>query len=110
MTAIHQSSSFATMERRDPERERVFAVFRRWGFLQANLDPLGQNLKPLPFTELDELQGPIADEARRYYCGTIGAEFTYITDPEQRRWISERMESEAPAVDRERGLSMLLRS
>src|SRR5512133_532307 len=110
MTAIHQSSSLATVEDRTPEQERVFDVFRRWGYLQANLDPLGQNLKPLPFAELDELTGPVADEARRLYCGTIGAEFSYITDPEQRRWIIERMESEAPPVNRERGLSMLLRS
>ncbi len=98
------------MEGRTPEQERVFDVFRRWGYLQANLDPLGQNLKPLPFPELDELQGPVAAEARRYYCGTIGVEFSYITDPEQRSWIAERMESEAPAVDRERILSLLLRS
>jgi 2-oxoglutarate dehydrogenase E1 component len=110
MTAVHQSSSLATLEGRTPEQERVFEVFRRWGFLQANLDPLGQNLKPLPFAELDELTGPVADEARRIYCGTIGAEFTYITDPEQRRWISEHMESEAPRADRERILSLLLRS
>src|ERR1051325_9188700 len=108
MTAIHQSSSLATVEGRTPEQERIFDVFRRWGFLQANLDPLGQNLKPLPFAELDELKGPAADEARRFYCGTIGAEFTYITDPEQRRWIIERMESEAPATDRERVLALLL--
>jgi 2-oxoglutarate dehydrogenase E1 component len=110
MTAIHQSSPVAAVERRDSERERVFDVFRRWGYLQANLDPLGQNLKPLAFAELDELKGPVADEARRLYCGTIGAEFTYITDPEQRRWILSRMESEAPATNRERVLSMLLRS
>jgi 2-oxoglutarate dehydrogenase E1 component len=81
MTAIHQSSSLATVEGRTPEQERVFDVFRRWGYLQANLDPLGQNLKPLPFAELDKLTGATADEARRVYCGTVGAEFSYITDP-----------------------------
>lgn len=110
MTAIHQSSSVATLDRRDPEQERVFDVFRRWGFLQANLDPLGQMVKPLPYSELDELTGPAADEARRIYCGTIGAEFMYITDPEQRRWIIERMEAEAPATDHDRILSLLVRS
>ncbi|MGH9524625.1 MAG: thiamine pyrophosphate-dependent enzyme, partial [Terriglobales bacterium] len=110
MTAIHQSSSVATLERRNPEQERVFDVFRRWGYLQADLDPLGQHLHPLPFSDLDELTGPVADEARRIYCGTIGAEFMYITDPEQRRWIIERMESDPGAVDRERVLSLLLKS
>src|SRR5690242_15974289 len=110
MTAIHQSSSVATLDRRDPEQERIFDVFRRWGFLQAQLDPLGLNLKPLPYEELDELTGPVADEARRIYCGSIGAEFMYITDPEQRRWIAERLESDAAAPNSERILSMLLRS
>ena len=110
MTAIHHSSSLATVERRDPAQERIFDAFRRWGFLQASLDPLGQNLKPQAFAELDEPTGAAAEEARRIYCGSIGAEFMYITDPEQRRWIIERLESEAPATDRERILSMLLRS
>ncbi len=110
MTAIHQSSSIATLEGRDPEQERVFDVFRRWGYLQANLDPLGLNLKPLPYEDLDQLHGSAADEARRIYCGPIGAEFMHITDPEQRRWIAERLESEAPTPDRQRILSMLLRS
>jgi 2-oxoglutarate dehydrogenase E1 component len=110
MTAIHQSSSVATMERRNPEQERIFDVFRRWGYLQANLDPLGQMVQPLPYAELDELTGPDADEARRIYSGSIGAEFMYITDPEQRRWIIERLEAPAPAEDHERILSLLLRS
>ena len=34
------------------DRERVFDAFRRWGYLQANLDPLGQ-IKPQPQAELD---------------------------------------------------------
>ena len=110
MTAIHQSSSVATLERRDPEQERVFDLFRRWGYLQADLDPLGQHLNPLPFAELDEQTGPAAEEARRIYCGTIGAEFMYITDPEQRRWIIEQMESEPAPVDRERILSLLVKA
>lgn len=44
------------------------------------------------------------------YCGAIGAEFMYITDPEQRRWIIERMESEPSPVDRERILALLVKS
>ena len=30
-------------------REQVFDIFRRWGYLQAELDPLGQYLAPEPF-------------------------------------------------------------
>ncbi|MBZ5630100.1 MAG: 2-oxoglutarate dehydrogenase E1 component [Acidobacteriia bacterium] len=111
MTAIKQPTPFpADLERHDAERERVFDLFRRWGYLQANLDPLGMHLPPLPFPELDELRGPYVDEARHYYADAIGAEFMYIPDREQRRWIQERMESEAPQVDRERILDLLLRA
>ena len=45
------------------ERERVYELFRRWGFYEANLDPL-DFLKPLKHPELD-LAGPDADEAPR---------------------------------------------
>ena len=31
------------------EREQIFDIFRRWGYLQATLDPLGQYLPPEPF-------------------------------------------------------------
>ena len=81
------------------ERERVFDQFRRWGYLQANLDPLGQ-LKPDPQAELD-LTGEHAAEARAIYCGTVAAEFMHIADPDRRRWIQKQMESSAPAPDRE---------
>ena len=30
------------------ERERVFDVFRRWGYYEATLDPLGVALLPVP--------------------------------------------------------------
>ena len=33
-------------------QERVWESFRRWGYLQANLDPLG-DLEPAPMPELD---------------------------------------------------------
>src|SRR5256885_11189703 len=55
------------------DRERTFEAFRRWGYLQANLDPLGF-LKPLDYPDLD-FSGEIADEARQHYCGSIGADF-----------------------------------
>ncbi|MGI9101881.1 MAG: 2-oxoglutarate dehydrogenase E1 component [Terriglobales bacterium] len=107
MTAIKQP---VVSEFLDPERERVFDVFRRWGYLQAQLDPLGLHLPPLPFAELDALLGPIADDARRIYCGTIGAEFMHIRDAEQRRWLSERLEGTPPKPDSARILDQLLRA
>ncbi len=109
MTAIKQPvPSHAGLERRDSERERVFDVFRGWGYLQANLDPLRMHLVPLPFPELDEARGSYADEARQIYCGAIGAEFMLIPDREQRQWIAERMESPGPQLDRQRILNLLL--
>src|SRR5690348_8885537 len=75
----------------DAEQERVFEAFRRWGYLQADLDPLGL-FRPHSHPELD-LSGPAAQEARGYYCGSIGVEFAHISDLERRRWIEQRMES-----------------
>src|SRR6202046_4823236 len=89
-------------------QDHVWDAFRRWGYLQADLDPLG-DLQPVPMPELD-VNGPEADAARKSYCGTIGVEFMHIADRERRQWIQERMESEAPQVDRERMLEWLVRA
>jgi 2-oxoglutarate dehydrogenase E1 component len=105
-TQEFQRSSFLI----DPhDRERVFDAFRRWGYLQAQLDPLGQYLAPQSVPEL-AVEGDYAAEARRYYCGTIAAEFTHIPEVEKREWIQERLESEAPAVDRKRTLELLTKA
>ena len=71
------------------DRERVFDPFRHWGYLEADLDPLGF----LPARGASELriEGELAEEARRVYCGTVGAEFMHITDPARRRWIQEQL-------------------
>src|ERR1700722_1321961 len=67
------------------DREHVFELFRQWGFYEANLDPLGF-LEPIKRPELN-LTGPAADEARTIYCGTVGAEFMHLPEPERRQWI-----------------------
>ena len=59
------------------ERESTFEIFRRWGYLQASLDPLGQYLPPEPFPT-PAPEGESVAEARSYYCGTIAAEFMHI--------------------------------
>ena len=94
-------------------RETTFDIFRRWGFLQASLDPLGQYLPPEPFpTPVPD--GPeyaaAAEEARRYYCGSVGAEFMHIPSPEKRAWIQERLERTPAEVDTKRILSGLIRA
>jgi 2-oxoglutarate dehydrogenase E1 component len=89
-------------------QERIWESFRRWGYLQASLDPLG-DLEPAPMPELD-LAGPEAEAARRVYCGSIGVEFMHMADRERRQWIQERMESDAAEPDRARILDLLIRA
>ncbi len=88
--------------------EAVFDEFRRWGYLAADLDPLGY-IKPLAPPELAH-EGEVAAEARRVYCGTIGAEFMHIPDGERRRWVAERMEAEPSPIDSGRVLERLIRA
>ena len=91
------------------ERERVFAVFRRWGFYESTLDPLGF-FAPLKFPDLEGVTGEFAEEARRYYCGTVGVEFDHLPEPERRRWIAERMEGPEHEVHQEKILERLIRA
>jgi 2-oxoglutarate dehydrogenase E1 component len=89
-------------------RERVFEAYRRWGYLEASLDPLGF-MTPLKSPDL-AFSGADADDARRIYSGTIGADFMHLMEPERRQWIAERMESSAPDIDRHMILSRLVRA
>ena len=91
------------------KKERVFDAFRRWGYLQANLDPLG-HFAPLAHPELD-ISGDVAEAARHVYSGSIGVEFMHIPDLERRQWIQERMEADRQeSVDRGRVLDQLVRA
>src|ERR1700757_3008329 len=74
----------------DPDRERVFAAYRQFGYLEGDLDPLGF-LRPRPTPEL-EREGEYAHEARAIYSSTIGVEINHIYAPERRRWIYDQME------------------
>ena len=77
------------------DRERVFELFRRWGFYESNLDPLGF-FKPQKHPELD-LTSSAAEEARAIYCGTVGAEFMHLPEADAR---GSRRHEGAAAVDR----------
>ncbi len=91
--------------------------YRVRGHLVANLDPLftgparshaeldpasfGYTLWDLDRTFLTNGLGgteeatlrQILEVLRQTYCGKIGAEFMHIQDPEQKRWLMERMET-----------------
>jgi 2-oxoglutarate dehydrogenase E1 component len=90
------------------ETERVLEGYRRWGYLAANLDPLGF-LTPVVHPELIT-EGADAAAARKFYCGTIGAEFVHIDDTERRRWIAARLECGAPETDHGFILERLIRA
>src|SRR5579862_3858710 len=90
------------------ERERIFDLFRRYGYLEADLDPL-KIFKPLKYPDL-QISGPVADEAREIYCGTIGADFMHLLEPERRHWIIERIENIHTDVDQSKILERLVRA
>lgn len=98
--------------------QQLIAAYRFLGSRWADLDPLKRQERPqIPeletafydFTEGDHANiysaantffgfesAPLRDivrALRETYCGTIGAEFMYINDPAQKRWIQERLES-----------------
>jgi 2-oxoglutarate dehydrogenase E1 component len=90
-------------------REQVFDAFRRWGYLEARLDPLG-HFKPLQHPDL-ELTGPDADAAREVYTGAIGAEFMHIPDPNRREWVQQQLETEPEGTpDPQRVLDRLIQA
>jgi 2-oxoglutarate dehydrogenase E1 component len=81
------------------DREKIFDLFRRWGYLEADLNPFGGPVGG-GYPEL-RIGGPIAEEARRLYCGTLAAEFMHLPRRERREWLQERIENPQPfSVDR----------
>src|SRR5579859_6783624 len=101
-------TSAGVLDAPNGERERVFDAFRRWGYLEADLDPLGF-LRPVPHSDLPT-DSEFSQDARRVYCGTVGVEFMHITDPARRRWIQERMEGPQSPVDQQNALDLLIRA
>ena len=91
------------------QREAVFDIFRRWGYLQATLDPLGQFLPPEPLPT-PAPEGDLAAEARAFYCGSIGVEFMHIASNEQRQWLQQQIEQKPPTPDQAHILTSLIRA
>lgn len=74
-------------------------AFRRWGYLQADLDPLGR-LEALPHADLDDASGDEADRWRRIYCGSVGVEFMHMCFRDRCEWVARRMEETDAVPDR----------
>lgn len=100
--------STATINVASEKQQRILDAFRRWGHLQANIDPLG-HFKPVPHPDL-EFPEDESEFARKIYCGTVGVEFMHIADPERRRWIANKFEGEPGPVDHQRVLEALVRA
>ena len=97
----------------------MIRAYRVRGHLQAKLDPLGlvavqahPELDPTSYGFSDaDMDRPIFIDnvlgfesatlreilaaVQSIYCGSIGVEFMHIQDPEQKRWIQERIENTA---------------
>jgi 2-oxoglutarate dehydrogenase E1 component len=97
---------------------QLISAYRYLGSRWANLDPLQRTERPaipeldpafygftdadmdLQFTITNTYFGPetaslrdILQMLRDTYCRSIGAEFMYISDPAEKRWLQERLES-----------------
>ena len=108
-TTLAQQRPAPAPQEGDPERDRIFDAFRRWGYCEANLDPLGI-FAPLKHPDLEGLSGELAEEARGIYCRTLGADFMHLVEPERRRWIIERIEAPAEKVDPRKVLERVIRA
>src|ERR1700730_8056238 len=107
-TTTTEDKAAAVLEERPELDPKTLNSFRRLGFLQADLDPLGR-LRAGPQPALAEEADPAtAAWARRRYCGTVGAEFMHIPQAERRRWIAERLETDPAPPDRDRVLAQIM--
>ncbi len=84
----------------------VADAFRRWGYLQADLDALGR-IPASPHPEIDCHSGEEAEHYRALYCGTIGIEFMHTPFADRSNWLAERMERKPQALDQDKMLERL---
>ena len=112
------ASADAEMGRKRVAVTQLIAAYRFLGTQWANLDPLQRQERPnIPelepafygFSDADmdivfnisntyfggetATLRDLLQALRDTYCRSIGAEFQYITDPAQKRWMQERLES-----------------
>src|SRR5512140_3614988 len=107
-----------TIARKQVYVQQLIAAYRNLGSRWAQLDPLKRQERPqIPelepaFYDLTETDMDTQFDAaslyfgqermtlreiikglRETYCGTVGIEYMYITDPAQKRWVQQRFES-----------------
>jgi 2-oxoglutarate dehydrogenase E1 component len=82
-------------------------TFRRWGYLQADIDPLNR-LPHFSHRELDTIAKEDAEKWRKIYCDKIGLEFMHMPYPERCDWLANRMESKREQLDKRYVLERIL--
>ncbi len=76
-------------------------AFRRWGYLQADIDPLGR-LHPQVHPDVEralEHYGGDVERWRSLYTGRVGFEFMHMVDRERVDWLAGRIEEGPPELD-----------
>jgi len=121
--AMSNGAPDADHERRQVKVLQLISAHRFLGLRVANLDPLKRHAKPV-VPELDPAFYGLGDSdmdttfetgslvsaarltlreimqlLRQTYCGSIGAEYMYISDVPQKRWIQNRLEGFAAYRD-----------
>ena len=117
--AVKASASELAVARKQVHVQSLIAAYRSLGARWADLDPLKRQERPkIPelepaFYDLSESDMDITFSAtntyftkaehqtlreilqarRETYCGTIGAEFMHITEPTEKRWWQQKLES-----------------
>ncbi len=117
--ALKASSAELAVARKQVHVQSLIAAYRSLGARWADLDPLKRQERPkIPelepaFYDLSESDMDITFSAtntyfttaeqqtlreilqalRETYCGTIGAEFMHITEPTEKRWWQQKLES-----------------
>jgi 2-oxoglutarate dehydrogenase E1 component len=117
--AVKASAAELAVARKQVHVQSLIAAYRTLGARWADLDPLKRTERPkIPelepaFYDLSESDMDITFSAtntyfttaeqqtlreilqalRETYCGSIGAEFMHITEPAEKRWWQQRLES-----------------
>ncbi|MBA4109319.1 MAG: 2-oxoglutarate dehydrogenase E1 component [Leptothrix sp. (in: Bacteria)] len=116
---VKTSSADLAVARKQVHVQSLIAAYRFLGSRWADLDPLKRQERPkLPelepafydltesdmditfsatntyFTKAEQMSlRDILQALRETYCGSIGAEFMHITEPTEKRWWQEKLES-----------------
>ena len=74
------------------EPSAALLAYRRWGHLEAAIDPLSRPRPPRP-----ELAVAVEPWVRNVYASSIGAEFEHVDSAEEREWIAQELEAAVPS-------------